>query len=127
MNHLKDISELRGLSGQILFAMDSENVPGHCLCHFLRLETIAFKDHEEFKATSVMALHPDSDARLAHLANCFTGGQREAMIVVLKALVMTTKSFETVLENPVQAPAALKAFQEICKVNHTIVNKYFGT
>jgi hypothetical protein len=126
MNHLEDISKERGLSGQILFAMDSENVPGHCLCHFLRLESIAFADNEEFQISSVKALHADSDPRLQHLANCFTRGQREAFMIVLKALVMTTKSFESVLQNPVQAPSALKAFEEICKVNHTIAEQYFG-
>jgi hypothetical protein len=71
---LKEISHLRGLSGQVLFAMDTQSVQGKAVCHFVRLETIAFDNGPAFDASTFTVMHPDADPRLVHLASSFTAG-----------------------------------------------------
>lgn len=66
---VKDIAHLRGLSGPLLFALDTKSAPGKTICHFVRLETIVFdNDSEAVDATQFKLLHPDNDLRIALLA-----------------------------------------------------------
>jgi hypothetical protein len=68
---LRDIAPCKGMSGPILWGMDTESKPGVAICHFLRLETQHLTNTPDFNASKFATLHPDNDPRLVHLAECF--------------------------------------------------------
>lgn len=66
---LEVIADKRGLSGGFAFAMDAESLPGKCLVHFVRVETIAFDNGEE--PVGLKFLRANEDERIDVLAASF--------------------------------------------------------
>ena len=67
---VKTVAHLRGLGKPLLFAVDSESKPGSLIIHFVRCETIEFRNDSTFDQTQFSVVHPDNDPRLAILAGC---------------------------------------------------------
>lgn len=119
---VKRIAHCKGLSQQILFAMDVESHPGKAICHFVRLETIEFADNADFNGSSINTLHPDSDPRLEFLADCFTGPQHQASVQMYRTIRLLmgnlvqaeqTVKFPPYLQRSVAL--ALQAAEKVCE------------
>ena len=71
---LAAIAHMRGLGQPLLFAMDTLSKPGKAICHFVRFETIEFKDDDTFNSTVMTMVGGENDKRVDVLAKCMQGG-----------------------------------------------------
>jgi ribosome biogenesis SPOUT family RNA methylase Rps3 len=72
---LREVSQMRGLGPQMLFAVDTQSKPGKWIVHFVRLETIEFENNDILRKTTFQAIHPDNDARLHLLTESIRRGK----------------------------------------------------
>lgn len=113
---LADIANCVGKSGPMLFGMDTETLPGMAICHFVRTETIHFKNDATFDATILPTLHPDNDSRLLHLAECFTGGLQESVVALCKTLLVVNEALSMVQHQAVLKPGTEAFVQDTRKL-----------
>ena len=123
--HLAGIAKCLGLSGPILFAMDSESTPGKCVCHFVRMETQVFDEGAE--APSMTQLGPDADPRLPHLADCFTGPMVKGQLEMLQVLKLNLVVAQALLKLNSQPPKLRQALQNTIKATATCIDQHGGT
>jgi len=79
---LQQIAHLRGLSPQFLFAADTLTQPGKIVCHFVRLETVAF-DEDKCAGVQIPTITDANDPRLHFLARCMVGGAQPVIQAML--------------------------------------------
>lgn len=122
---IQRLANLAGNRGaKILFAMDNKSTPGKCICHFLQMESIEFDEGADFDETQMNTLHPDSDRRLAALASCFTGGERQAMVNLLKALSVAAGNIAAVRQNCIVPKGLDHSLQNCLKLIDQVVQTH---
>lgn len=98
-NPFASVKDLRGLSGQILFGMDSESTPGKTICHFVRLETIEFADDAE--VPTFVELGAKADPRLESLGQCFTKGANDCIQAMMGVMSELMTAVAVVQQSPI--------------------------